>query len=111
MVEEQSDLIQARRQKLAEWRAAGVDPFACERYERTHHAREAVAAFEAREAAAGSEGAEGLRLGPVSLAGRVTAQRIMGKAAFLDLSDETGRIQLYFKSDRLGLEGYAQVRL
>jgi lysyl-tRNA synthetase, class II len=111
MVEEQSGLIQARRQKLAEWRAAGVDPFACERFERTHHAREAVAAFEAREAEAGTEGAEGVRVGPVTLAGRVTAQRIMGKAAFLDLTDETGRIQIYFKSDRLGPEQYALVKL
>jgi lysyl-tRNA synthetase, class II len=108
-VEEQNDLIQTRRQKLAEWRAAGVDPFACERYDRTHHARDAAAGFEAAEAAAAS--AEGFRMGPVSLAGRISAQRIMGKAAFLDLSDESGRIQLYFKSDRLGPEQYALVRL
>jgi lysyl-tRNA synthetase class 2 len=105
-VEEQNDLIQARRQKLAQWRAAGVDPFAIERYARTHHARDAVALFEAREAA--GRAAEPLS---VSLAGRITAQRIMGKASFCDLSDESGRIQLYFKSDRLGPQQYALVRL
>ena len=98
-MEEQSDPILARRQKLEQWRAAGVDPFALERYERTHPAREAVAAFDALEG------------GTVSLAGRITALRAMGKATFLDLTDESGRIQLYFKRDRFGEDRYALTRL
>jgi lysyl-tRNA synthetase, class II len=98
-VEEQSDPILARRQKLEQWRAAGIDPFAFERYERTHHAREAVEAFDSLEGK------------PVSLAGRITAHRPMGKASFLDLTDESGRVQLYFKRDQLGEEQYALTRL
>ena len=98
-MEEQSDPILARRQKLAAWRAAGVEPFAAERYERTHHAQEAAAGF------------DWLQGQSVSLAGRITAQRLMGKAAFLDLTDESGRIQLYFKRDRLGEERYELVKL
>ena len=98
-MEEQSDPILARRQKLEQWRAAGVDPFAFERYERTHHARAAVEAFDSLEGQT------------VSLAGRITSQRPMGKATFLDLTDESGRIQLYFKRDRLGEEQYALTRL
>ena len=35
----------------------------------------------------------------------------MGKAAFLDLRDEFGRIQLYFKRDHLGQERFAQLDL
>jgi len=38
----------------------------------------------------------------VSLAGRVFAQRIHGKATFLDLKDGTGKIQLYGRLDKLG---------
>jgi hypothetical protein len=37
----------------------------------------------------------------VSVVGRVTAQRMMGKAAFLDVRDATGRIQLHFRRDHL----------
>ncbi|MBC7189607.1 lysine--tRNA ligase [Candidatus Aerophobetes bacterium] len=36
-----------------------------------------------------------------SIAGRVIAKRTHGKAAFFDLKDETGKIQLYAKFDRL----------
>lgn len=42
----------------------------------------------------------------VSLAGRITAKRLHGKAAFLDLKDQTGKIQAYVKEDFLGKEGY-----
>ena len=98
-MEEQSDPILVRRQKLEQWRAAGVDPFAGERYERTHSARAAGESFDA------------LQGQTVSLAGRITSQRPMGKATFLDLTDESGRIQLYFKRDRLGDDRYALTRL
>ncbi len=98
-MEEQSDPIQTRRQKLAAWRAAAGDPFAVERYERTHSAHQAVEAFDALQGQA------------ISLAGRITASRAMGKATFADLTDESGRIQLYFKRDRLGEERYALTRL
>ncbi|MEW6171068.1 MAG: lysine--tRNA ligase [Candidatus Omnitrophota bacterium] len=42
----------------------------------------------------------------VSLAGRITAKRLHGKAAFLDLKDQTGKIQAYVKEDFVGKEGY-----
>lgn len=38
----------------------------------------------------------------VSVAGRVVAQRVHGKATFLDLKDGTGKIQLYGKLNTLG---------
>lgn len=38
---------------------------------------------------------------PVTVAGRIMLQRLMGKAAFMTVQDMTGRIQLYFKKDHL----------
>src|SRR5690606_38366056 len=37
----------------------------------------------------------------VSIAGRVMSRRIMGSAAFAELQDESGRIQLYLRRDDL----------
>lgn len=38
----------------------------------------------------------------VSICGRIMAKRLHGKAAFLDLKDSTGKIQLYFKANIIG---------
>ncbi|MEE8337042.1 MAG: lysine--tRNA ligase [Dehalococcoidia bacterium] len=65
--------------------------------ERTHEAAAAVALLEEAETGGGGEETE-----PVSVAGRLTAQRLMGKAAFLDLTDGSGRIQLHLRRDVLG---------
>lgn len=70
-------------------------------YPRTHHARDVLAAHPAD--------AEG-RLEPgqewpdevYALAGRVTLLRHMGKAAFLDLQDEFGKLQLFFSKQDTG---------
>ncbi|MSQ36596.1 MAG: lysine--tRNA ligase [Dehalococcoidia bacterium] len=66
------------------------------RVERTHTAAAAAAAF------AASEGAGEPVPPQVAVAGRVTAQRVMGRAAFLDLRDGSGRIQLNLRRDILG---------
>ena len=63
------------------------------RVARTHAAARAVEAFVAQ-----GEPAD-LR---VTVVGRVTAQRMMGRAAFLDVRDVSGRIQLHFRRDALG---------
>ncbi|MGM9998736.1 MAG: lysine--tRNA ligase [Candidatus Bruticola sp.] len=47
----------------------------------------------------------------VSLAGRITAWRGHGKASFIDLTDLSDRIQLYFKYDVLGEESYKRLSL
>jgi lysyl-tRNA synthetase class 2 len=75
---------------------------------RTHSAAEAVAAFEA----AGDPDPEARPDDAVrvSVVGRVTAQRVMGKAAFLDLRDGTGRVQLHFRRDVLG-DGFEGLKL
>jgi lysyl-tRNA synthetase class 2 len=65
---------------------------------RTHTAAAAVAAFEAAEL----DGQVGEAALEVAVTGRVTALRNMGKTAFLDLRDGTGRIQLQARLDTLG---------
>ncbi len=79
-----------RLQKLEALRAAGRDPFAAERFDVTHHAAQIIADF------------EDLDTKTVSLAGRITAVRVQGKVAFLDLTDNSGRIQLYVRKDEVG---------
>lgn len=87
---EGSGLDPVRRQKLADLREAGRDPFAHERFEVTHHAAKIVAEFEALDGQT------------VSAAGRITSIRVQGKVAFLDITDTTGRIQLYARRDEVG---------
>ncbi len=78
----------AKREQLL----LGGDPYPA-RVQRTHTSAQAVQAF--------LDGGEVDEAIEVSVVGRVTAQRVMGKAAFLDLRDQSGRIQLHFRRDRL----------
>ena len=77
------------------------------RVTRTHTTAQAVEAFSAAESAAATP--EDVPVIAVTIVGRVTAQRIMGKAAFLDLRDVTGRMQLHFRRD--ALEDFADLDL
>ena len=45
----------------------------------------------------------------VSVAGRISSKRVMGKAAFMDLQDSTGRIQVYVRRDDLPQGYYNEV--
>jgi len=81
-----SELVAVRRQKLQALRDLGIDPYG--------------AAFETSGTVA--EVRESFAEGrAVSLAGRITAYRDMGKSRFLDLSDIGGRMQVYFNSKEL----------
>ncbi len=95
LAEELNHILQARRDKLAELTGAGKDPFAVTKYDRSHHSKEIVDAF------ADLENRE------VSIAGRLMAKRIMGKASFCHIQDLEGRIQSYVAKDALGEEAYA----
>ncbi|MGE5553468.1 MAG: lysine--tRNA ligase [Betaproteobacteria bacterium] len=108
--EDLNELERVRRQKLNDLRAAGLDPYRPTSYDRTYLAADARRAFEAREreqaAGAGAEAAEPPTLSGVRLAGRLMALRLHGKAAFANLQDGSGQIQLYAKVDVLGKEAY-----
>lgn len=92
MATEENELIAHRLEKLNELRRMGADPFAIERYDRTHMAEEIIADFEQLE---GKD---------VSVAGRVVSFRPMGKASFAHIEDGSGKIQLYIKADVVGDE-------
>ena len=98
MATEEHELIAHRLEKLAELRRMGADPFAIERYDRTHLAEDIITGFEQLE---GKD---------VSVAGRVVSFRPMGKASFAHIQDGSGKIQLYVKADVVG-EDYRFVDL
>jgi lysyl-tRNA synthetase class 2 len=85
-----------RRQKLAELRAAGVDPFRAE-FAPTYFSGEAIKAY--------VEGQD--HTVPVAVAGRLVVIRDMGKSQFVKLLDQQGPIQLYLRKDGVGDEAYA----
>jgi lysyl-tRNA synthetase class 2 len=94
----ESHVIAERREKLARLRESGVEPFPHSFAGRTELAT-VRAAHEGL--AAGEEAADRYRV-----AGRVAARRGHGKAAFLDLVDGSGRIQLHAREDVLGAEQF-----
>lgn len=93
-----TDQEQSRLQKLADLRAAGIDPYPA-RARRTHTVAQVRALYDEN---AGSQPT-------VSIAGRLKAIRVMGKASFADLDDGTGRIQLMVRRDNLPDGWYNEV--
>jgi len=95
---ELSDVLKDRREKLDRIRAGGIDPFPHEFGE-----REDIGEVRAAH--------EGLAPGVETdsrhrVAGRIVARRGHGKAAFLDLRDGSGTIQLHAREDLLGPEAF-----
>lgn len=90
---EATDLELQRLEKLARLRREGIDPYP-RRANRTHTIAEALAAL-----ASGSAGPDGTR---VTVCGRLRSVRAMGKVAFADLEDGSGRIQLFLRADGMG---------
>jgi lysyl-tRNA synthetase class 2 len=90
-MDDTNSLIDQRKAKLAALRARGINPFANQFSpgETCEHAREHY-----------TEGRE------VALAGRITAHREMGKSIFIDLKDQSGRMQVYAQKQALGDEQF-----
>src|SRR6266700_7669591 len=82
-----NSLIEQRKAKLAALRAKGIDPFK-NIFTPTEQCAEARANY--------VEGRE------VAVAGRLTAHRDMGKSMFIDVRDQSGRIQVYAQKNVLG---------
>ena len=87
-------LMQVRKEKLDELQAQGKNPFAITKYDRTETAGQIKANYEKFE---GKD---------VSVAGRIIAKRIMGKASFCTIQDSNGTIQSYVSINDLGEENY-----
>jgi len=90
-MDETNSLIEQRKAKLAALRAKGIDPFKNKftPTEACQHARDNYA-----------EGRE------VAVAGRITAHRDMGKSMFIDVRDQSGRLQVYAQKNVLGDEQF-----
>ncbi len=82
-------IAQQRRQKLDRIRARGINPYP-HGYHRSHTTQQAIALLEQQEKGLAQKDV-------VNVAGRITARRLMGKSAFLDIHDSSGKIQLLFQ--------------
>ena len=90
-----SEQEQIRRGKLEELMASGSNPYEITRFDVTSRSADIVSNFEKLENQT------------VSIAGRMTGRRVMGKASFAHLLDGQGTIQIYVKRDDVGEEAYA----
>src|SRR5262249_24077781 len=102
---ESSDLIVARRHKLDELRARGINPFPND-----FHPTDTATAVHERCGALDREALEA-RTDTVSLAGPIVAMRHFGKASFLHMQDRSGRIQAHVKRDVVGDDAFAVFKL
>jgi lysyl-tRNA synthetase class 2 len=90
------ELVEQRRRKLAVLRDEGIEPFP--------HAFAGVQPIaEVKAPHADLEAGEETEV-RARIAGRLAARRGQGRAAFLDVVDRSGRIQLHARSDVLGQE-------
>ncbi|MGD1067345.1 MAG: OB-fold nucleic acid binding domain-containing protein, partial [Vulcanimicrobiaceae bacterium] len=95
-----SDLVAARRARLAALRERGVDPFTATRYDVTAHAADLAA----RYASLGEQGRDDENRW--SLAGRLMSVRAQGGVVFADVHDRTGRFQLFVRRNDIGDEQF-----
>src|SRR5690606_18371079 len=104
-VQELSELLQIRREKLDTLRELGVDPFGG-KFERSNNAEELLKAY----ADVDKPQLEEMKVS-VSLAGRIMQKRGMGKANFAHIQDLTGRIQIYVRKDTVEANQFAAFEL
>ena len=91
---DENHLIQIRKDKLKELQEQGKDPFEITKFNRTNTAGEIKANYEEFENK------------DVTVAGRIIAKRIMGKASFCTIQDSDEKIQSYVSINDLGEKSY-----
>ena len=89
-----NQLRKVRREKLADLQSNGKNPFEITKYDVTCHAQDVKDNYEEMEGK------------HVKLAGRVMQKRVMGKASFCNILDQSGNIQSYVARDSIGEEEY-----
>src|SRR5216117_759856 len=104
-MDELNDQIAQRLKKLDQLRRLGIDPFGG-KFDVQDRAGDLIARH-------GTATKEALEQKPITttLAGRVTALRWFGKAAFASLQDGVDAIQVYLKKDVLGDQSFALAEL
>lgn len=116
--QDSNSLRQIRLEKLRERQAAGNDPFQITKYDVNAKAASIKSSYEKTEASF-LEKAQGdeekfqemldtLKEQTVTIAGRIMSWRDMGRANFIDVRDDTDRIQVYVRSNDVGKEFFKQ---
>ncbi|MCI9271284.1 MAG: lysine--tRNA ligase [Dorea sp.] len=89
-----NQLRKVRREKLADLQANGKDPYQVMSYDVSSHAADIKDRYDEME---GKQ---------VRIAGRIMQKRVMGKASFCNVLDQSGNIQSYVARDSIGEESY-----
>ena len=95
-MEDTNSLIEQRKAKLKSLEAKGIFPFA-NKFTPDTECNTARSGFDSGALPEGTK---------VSVAGRITAHRDMGKSMFIDVRDQSGRIQVYAQKNVLGDEQF-----
>ena len=98
----EDSLIQQRRDKFKKLLERGVKPYPND-FKPTHRIQEILFQYGDKDQITVVEN--------FRLAGRIVAIRRFGKAAFIHFQDDTGKLQAYFKQDKLGKEQYENFKL
>ncbi len=93
-----NQLMIIRREKLEKLKQNNKNPFEITKFDITHTSKEIIDNYEELE---GKD---------VTIAGRIMAKRIMGKASFCHIQDGDGKIQSYVSINDLGEESYKQFK-
>lgn len=101
-IEEENRLIKDRIDKLNALRELGVNPYPYS-FDKTHNANDILNKYN-------DLNPEDKTVDKVSVAGRIMTIRNMGKACFMHIQDETGKVQIYIRKDDVGAESYKIVK-
>ena len=99
---EENVLMQEKIRKLNELKEKGINPYPYT-YDQSHHAADILSKYDTLK------NEEKIK-DNVSVAGRIMTMRRMGKATFMHIQDETGKIQLYLRQDDIGKENYSLLK-
>jgi lysyl-tRNA synthetase class 2 len=102
-LEEENHMIKERLEKLNRLIDLGINPFPYS-FAKTHCAKGVVEKYSKLKPEEKTDD-------KVAVAGRIMQLRRMGKACFMHIQDQTGRVQLYFRSDDVGEEEYEKLKL
>lgn len=98
MADSENDQVLQRKQKLKNLFERGVEPYPYS-FNKKNNAKELLEKHEKLKK-------EGKTKDKVSLAGRIMTLRVMGKAGFAHIQDETGKIQIYVREDKINKDDY-----
>ena len=96
---------QNRRNALDELRKLGINPYPANMYEVTVKSTDITTLFKPAESPDPNNPLPSSELageyGNISIAGRIMSRRIMGAAAFMEIQDQYGKVQVYIKRDEV----------